>query len=436
MAIDNKDKKVLKSSIEREQNEVACSAECEKIKGSKNLNVPPLRFPEFTEEWRSHFLTDFMSFKNGMNPDAKRFGRGTKFISVMDILNNQFICYDNIRASVEVVDGDIETYGVNYGDILFQRSSETLEDVGQANVYLDSKPAVFGGFVIRGKSKSNYYPMFFRYLLASPTARKKIIVKGAGAQHFNIGQDGLSKVCLNIPSIQEQEKIAKLFECIDTRIATQNKIIEKLQSLIKGLNDNIHKGIKGETVCFSDLGEAYSGLSGKGGDDFGYGEPFITYMNVYQNTYISEKDYELVQIAPNEKQNSVQYGDALFTLSSETPEEVGIGAVYLGNTQKLYLNSFCFGIHFYDERVLPQYLAHFISSSSFRRAIYPLAQGSTRFNLQKNDFMKMKFLLPSLEKQGHIANTLDALHCRLANEKSLTEQYILLKKYLLSLMFI
>ena len=395
-----------------------------------------MRFPEFSGEWEIYPLTDFMSFKNGMNPDAKRFGRGTKFISVMDILNNRFICYDNIRASVEVVDGDIETYGVNYGDILFQRSSETLEDVGQANVYLDSKPAVFGGFVIRGKSKSNYYPMFFRYLLASPTARKKIIVKGAGAQHFNIGQDGLSKVCLNIPSIQEQEKIAKLFECIDTRIATQNKIIEKLQSLIKGLNDNIHKGIKGETVCFSDLGEAYSGLSGKGGDDFGYGEPFITYMNVYQNTYISEKDYELVQIAPNEKQNSVQYGDALFTLSSETPEEVGIGAVYLGNTQKLYLNSFCFGIHFYDERVLPQYLAHFISSSSFRRAIYPLAQGSTRFNLQKNDFMKMKFLLPSLEKQGHIANTLDALHCRLANEKSLTEQYILLKKYLLSLMFI
>lgn len=182
-----------------------------------------------------------------MNPDAKRFGRGTKFISVMDILNNQFICYDNIRASVEVVDGDIETYGVNYGDILFQRSSETLEDVGQANVYLDSKPAVFGGFVIRGKSKSNYYPMFFRYLLASPTARKKIIVKGAGAQHFNIGQDGLSKVCLNIPSIQEQEKIAKLFECIDTRIATQNKIIEKYESLIQAIiykekMDGISKG--------------------------------------------------------------------------------------------------------------------------------------------------------------------------------------------------
>uniref|UniRef100_UPI0025ADA597 restriction endonuclease subunit S n=1 Tax=Alistipes finegoldii TaxID=214856 RepID=UPI0025ADA597 len=342
----------------------------------------------------------------------------------------------NIRGKVNATEKEIECFGVKDGDLLFQRSSETLEDVGRANVYMDNRTAIYGGFVIRGRKIGNYDPLFFKYLLATPLARKRTCRMGAGAQHFNIGQEGLSKISLYFPSIEEQRKIAEFLSLIDERIATQNKIIEKLQSLIKGLNDNIHKGIKGETVCFSDLGEAYSGLSGKGGDDFGYGEPFITYMNVHQNTYISEKDYELVQIVPNEKQNSVQYSDALFTLSSETPEEVGIGAVYLGNTQKLYLNSFCFGIHFYDERVLPQYLAHFISSSSFRKAIYPLAQGSTRFNLQKKDFMKMKFLLPSLEKQGRIANTLDALHCRLANEKSLMEQYILLKKYLLSQMFI
>ena len=220
-----------------------------------------MRFPEFSGEWYSYPLTDFMSFKNGMNPDAKRFGHGTKFISVMDILNNQFIRYDNIRASVEVIAGDIETYGVNYGDILFQRSSETLEDVGQANVYLDSKPAVFGGFVIRGKSKGNYHPMFFRYLLASPTARKRIIVKGAGAQHFNIGQDGLSKVYLDIPSIQEQEKIAKLLECIDDRIATQNKIIDKLQSLIKGINCKIFALIQGNEYRLGDIATITNGNS-------------------------------------------------------------------------------------------------------------------------------------------------------------------------------
>lgn len=202
-------------------------------------NVPHLRFPEFTEEWKKHPLTDFMSFKNGMNPNAKRFGSGTKFVSVMDILNNQYICYDNIRASVELQEGDLDTYGVNYGDIVFQRSSETLEDVGQANVYLDSKPAIFGGFVIRGKSKGNYNPLFFRYLLVSPTARKRIIVKGAGAQHFNIGQDGLSKVVIDVPNINEQEKVGKLLQCIEERIATQNKIIEDLKKLKSAIVDKL-----------------------------------------------------------------------------------------------------------------------------------------------------------------------------------------------------
>ena len=396
-----------------------------------------MRFPEFSGEWEIYPLTDFMSFKNGMNPDAKRFGRGTKFISVMDILNNQFICYDNIRASVEVVDGDIETYGVNYGDILFQRSSETLEDVGQANVYLDSKPAVFGGFVIRGKSKSNYYPMFFRYLLASPTARKKIIVKGAGAQHFNIGQDGLSKVCLNIPSIQEQEKIAKLFECIDTRIATQNKIIEKLQSLIKGLNDSLYKQYGNAiTTSFSDLGHSYSGLSGKSSEDFGSGKPFITYLNVYSNNVVNENEYQYVRINDGEKQNIVQCGDVLFTLSSETPEEVGVGSVYLG-IDEVFLNSFCFGFHIDNkELAYPPYFSYYVSTTPFRKFIYPFAQGSTRFNLCKADFEKASIKLPSLNNQKHIYAILNSITGKIETEKNLLECYTTQKQYLLRQMFI
>lgn len=404
----------------------------------KTLNVPHLRFPEFSGEWEIYPLTDFMSFKNGMNPDAKRFGRGTKFISVMDILNNQFICYDNIRASVEVVDGDIETYGVNYGDILFQRSSEALEDVGQANVYLDSKPAVFGGFVIRGKSKSNYYPMFFRYLLASPTARKKIIVKGARAQHFNIGQDGLSKVCLNIPSIQEQEKIAKLFECIDTRIATQNKIIEKYESLIQAMCDTLIESEQHKVeLSFSDFGESYSGLSGKSAEDFGEGCPYITYMNVNQNQIIDTTNVGLVKINEAEQQSVVRYGDILFTLSSETPEEVGMGAVYLGKTYPLYLNSFCFGVHIIDEsKIFPPFLAYYISTQSFRKAVYPLAQGSTRFNLQKSDFMKKVFPFPIAERQNKIYSVLKTYSDKLSAEKSIAKLFCEQKNYLLRQLFI
>ena len=382
-----------------------------------------MRFPEFTEEWVNVSLKDVADFQK------ERISSGlldeSTYISTENILQN----FQGVQSAISIpANTNVVAYKKN--DILLSNIRPYLKKVWFSDKIGGCSADVF---VLRSKTCE---PEFLYNVIASDKFINYVMSGAKGVKMPRGDKNQMESFSFSIPAVVEQRKISRLFQLLDERIVTQNKIIEKLQSLIKGLNDNIHKGIKGETVCFSDLGEAYSGLSGKGGDDFGYGEPFITYMNVYQNTYISEKDYELVQIAPNEKQNSVQYGDALFTLSSETPEEVGIGAVYLGNTQKLYLNSFCFGIHFYDERVLPQYLAHFISSSSFRRAIYPLAQGSTRFNLQKNDFMKMKFLLPSLEKQGHIANTLDALHCRLANEKSLTEQYILLKKYLLSLMFI
>ena len=153
----------------------------------------------------------------------------------MDILNNRYITYDKIKAFVEPKGSDLNEFGVNYGDVLFQRSSETLEDVGRANVYLDNKTALFGGFVIRGKKIGEYNPLFFRYLLSSPHVRKRIVVKGAGAQHFNIGQDGLSKISIFVPTTKEQERIAQLLDLIDERIEVQIRIIEKLKSLMKGI---------------------------------------------------------------------------------------------------------------------------------------------------------------------------------------------------------
>ena len=145
-----------------------------------------------------------------------------------------------------------ECFGVKDGDLLFQRSSETLEDVGRANVYMDNRTAIYGGFVIRGRKIGNYDPLFFKYLLATPLARKRTCRMGAGAQHFNIGQEGLSKISLYFPSIEEQRKIAEFLSLIDERIATQNKIIEKLQSLIKGLVDELMTVLlKGKLYPFS-----------------------------------------------------------------------------------------------------------------------------------------------------------------------------------------
>ena len=382
----------------------------------KTLNVPHLRFPEFSGEWEEHTLSEYLEFKNGLNPDAKRIGSGLPFISVMDILNNQFICYDNIRASVEVVDGDIETYGVNYGDILFQRSSETLEDVGQANVYLDSKPAVFGGFVIRGKSKSNYYPMFFRYLLASPTARKKIIVKGAGAQHFNIGQDGLSKVCLNIPSIQEQEKIAKLFECIDTRIATQNKIIEDLKKLKSAISLKMLHSDSWEQFKIQDIASI-----GRG--------------RVISSVEISQQENPLYPVYSSQTSNDGIMGyldDFMFEgeYISWTTDGANAGTVFYRNG-KFNCTNVC-GLL----KLKKGFDAHFVSLVLAEATRMYVSTNLANPKLMNNTMGNIQIRLPKLEEQKRISVVFRKLHGLLETHNSLIIKYSKQKQYLLSQMFI
>lgn len=248
-------------------------------KEQNKLNVPPLRFPEFHGEWEEHGLSEYLDFKNGLNPDSKRFGKGIKFISVMDILNNPVITYDCIRASVQATDAEMSSFSVEYGDILFQRSSETLEDVGRANVYIDDKVAVFGGFVIRGKKKANYNPLFFRYLLSSPYARKRIIPMGAGAQHFNIGQEGLSKVLLNFPSIEEQTKIASLLHLLDERIATQSKLIEDLKKLKSAIIENVFDDKHSERLQLDNVGSYIRGLTYSSNDVVEHGGTLVMRSN-------------------------------------------------------------------------------------------------------------------------------------------------------------
>jgi type I restriction enzyme S subunit len=397
-------------------------------------NVPNLRFPEFSGEWSSQPLTDFMNFKNGLNPDAKRFGRGTKFISVMDILNNQYICYDNIRASVELQDGDIETYGVDYGDILFQRSSETLEDVGRANVYLDSKPAIFGGFVIRGKSKGNYNPLFFRYLLASPTARKRIIVKGAGAQHFNIGQDGLSKVSLDIPRLSEQEKIGKLLQCVDARIATQTKIIEdlkKLKSAIaqKLLNDRVllETRISLGEVC--ELKNGYAFKSSSYCRDGKY--KIITIANVQGNRYISTEDCKTISYLPKDlqKHQVLRENDILISMTGN------VGRVSLCNDGHYLLNQ---RVGLLAPKIKEvEFLFQVLASEHFEQSMIACGQGAAQMNIGKSDIDG--YMLPFSRKSdnmNHIAKVLLAYdNCTNTNVK-LLDYLILQKQYLLSQMFI
>lgn len=149
-----------------------------------------------------------------------------------------------------------------------------------------------------------------------------------------------------------------------------------------------------------EVGETYTGLSGKSKDDFGHGNgKFITYMNVFSNPVGSPNMTEAVEI--DDSQNKVRFGDVLFTTSSETPEEVGMSSVWLENTGNTYLNSFCFGYRPTIE-FDPYYLAYMLRSSSMRKKITFLAQGISRYNISKNKMMDIEMPIPPINEQKQI----------------------------------
>ena len=289
--------------------------------------------------------------------------------------------------------------------------------------------------IIRANSKVS--PKFLCNYIQTKKIQNYIRSLQTGGSREGLNFDQIRSFPISLPSIAEQNKIAQLLDKLNERIATQNKIIDKLQSLIKGLNDFLYTQYGGEVLTsFAELGTSYSGLSGKSAQDFGSGKPFITYLNVYSNNVIKENDFQYVAIKDDEKQNVVKYGDVLFTLSSETPEEVGVGSVYLGK-EKVYLNSFCFGIHITNTEVaFPPYLSYYVSLTAFRKFIYPYAQGSTRFNLCKADFEKASIKLPSLESQKRIYSILKSIASKIETEKNLLGLYYTQKQYLLRQMFI
>ena len=146
-----------------------------------------------------------------------------------------------------------------------------------------------------------------------------------------------------------------------------------------------------------DIGETYTGLSGKTKDDFGHGQAqFVTYMNVFSNPISNPEMTEPIEIDP--KQNEVEVGDVFFTTSSETPEEVGMSSVLLEKRGKTYLNSFCFGFR-PSEKIDSYYLAYMLRSESAREKIILLAQGISRYNISKNKVMEIAVSLPSLDEQ-------------------------------------
>jgi len=181
--------------------------------------------------------------------------------------------------------------------------------------------------------------------------------------------------------------------------------MNKIEKLIEEL---CPQGV--EFKALGEIGEFYSGLSGKNKNDFSNGNAkFVTYMNIFSNISVNIDINNFVKVSDNENQNEIEYGDVLFTGSSETPNECGMSSVLTKKIDEpMYLNSFCFGYRLHEINLFsPEFLKYLFRDEKVRKQIAKTASGVTRFNISKKRFAKIQIPIPPLAIQKEIVNILD-----------------------------
>lgn len=234
---------------------------------------------------------------------------------------------------------------------------------------------------------------------------------------------------ITLPDLSEQKEIGHLLNTLDSMINLHQESITKTHQIFQIFQSKMSANLEENTpkirnINYSnqwnqsrlgDIGNTFTSLSGKTKDDFGHGDAeYVPYLNVFNNPIADTSLTDKIMKDP--KQNSLQYGDILFTVSSETPNEVGMSSVWLDNRPNVYLNSFCFGfrpVMKYDHL----FLANLLRSDSFRKQMYILAQGVSRYNISKIKAMDIKLKLPIYEEQVYIGEFFKLLNLNLQLRK-------------------
>jgi|TARA_R110000744_G_scaffold363266_1_gene471555 type I restriction enzyme S subunit len=424
-------------------NVIASEERAKQSAQSKTLPlIPKFRFKEFDGEWIKTTLGKVFTFKNGLNSDKNKYGSGIKFINVLDIINDQVITYDSIIGKVEVTAQELKKNEVIYGDILFQRSSETREEVGQANVYTDkNNSAVFGGFVIRGRKKIDYNPYFINYLLKTSPSRKEITTKSGGSTRYNVGQESLSQVFVTFPSLPEQQKIASFLITVDEKIQQLTQKKSLLEQYKKGVMQQLFSG----KLRFKDEnGEDFPDWEEKRLGDLTY-KVGKKYKENIQYPIYSINNQE--GFRPQSEQfdgldsNDRGYDISLYKIvESETfaynPARINVGSIgYSYDLKKVIVSSLyvCFKT---TEELEDLFLLVYLDTYNFHKDILRYEEGGVRQYLFYENFSHIKVPLPSIKEQQKIADYLSAIDTKIETVNQQIEKTQSFKKGLLQQMFV
>ena len=405
----NNEHKKLNFSSEREQSQTCLnSAEHEKNQGRKVLNVPNLRFKEFQGEWEKCKLGDYGKVVTGNTPptkDIENYENGTYlWASPADLGTIKSITETKTMLSVK---GFSKTRTLPKGSVLVTCIGSTIGKTGMATKEMSTNQQI-NSIVVNDNNDNEfvYYAIqsaFPRYLSSIAVQAVPIISKSA----FELLPN-------KRPCLQEQKRIGKFLSLLDERISTQNKIIDKLQSLIKGISRKIFATIQGVEYRMGDIATITNGNS-----------------NV-QDAITEAKDglYPFF-----DRSEDIKYLP-IFLFDKEAIIYPGEGADFMPRyfKGKFALHQRCYAIFDFNEIINAQFLYFYLKTKNsyfIRNAV-----GSTVPSLRLDTFQKLKVVIPSKEIQHSVSLCLSSMEQKCNAEKKILHELLKQKQYLLRQMFI
>ena len=405
MAIDNKDKKVL--------------------------NVPHLRFPEFSGEWEKCKFGDIATgFDYGMNAAAKPFDGENKYIRITDIDEASSTYNDTDIVSP---DGTLtDNYVVNDRDILLARTGAST---GKSYLYRKSDGKLYyAGFLIRA-NVTEHNPYFVFSQLHTHRYWRWVSIMSARSGQPGINSQEYSSFPIFTTSLQEENKISTLLSLLDERIATQNKIIEDLKKLKSAISKYLfaRKDLLETTICLSNIATLKNGYAFQSGKYNALGKwKILTITNVPGERYINDEDCNCIINLPNDIQDHqvLKEGDILISLTGN------VGRVSLCKNGNYLLNQRV-GLLQLAKNVNQEFLYQILSSQRFENSMIACGQGAAQMNIGKGDVEN--YVLPYSSNGNNILWVAKILHSYdecIINELRRLTLLTMQKQYLLTQMFI
>ena len=378
----------------------------------KKLNVPNLRFKEFQGEWEESTLEDVMKFS-------------TTHVSSSELNEDNYVSTENMLQDYQgIVDAksvpeDVNVISFSCGDILISNIRPYLKKVWKATYNGGCSSDVF---VL--KANDNIESDYLHYVIANDKFINFVMSGAKGVKMPRGDKKQMKTYCLSLPQIQEQKKIATLLRLIDERISTQSKIIDKLQSLIKGIVDStISCKPKNSTIGYvcsvSEQIKAAPNL-----DDI------ITVR--LHGKGVCKSSVENLQLGATQyyhrKAGQLIYGKQNFHNGA-----IGIVPENLNNaiTSK-DIPSF----DIKSSKCNPLYLLIQLQSPHYYKPAESLTTGTGSKRLKEETFLKMPIFLPDKERQDSIATLISSIMMKLNKADKTLNLLIKQKQYLLRQMFI